>query len=449
MPQRVTMMEKRPYSKSLRGKITNRTLFIGIAPVLLVGVFSWFSLNQLTSSANQQLDNSRKELLDVVVGNNLSTTSARIVNQLDAFMLERISDVVVWASAPIIIQAAKAAAEAHEKVGLVDKPIDEIEARFKKRKSLNVSPAANRFLIQQIRRSTHFGEVFFTDKNGFNTALTNPTSDFVQRDENWWKTAWENGISVGEVEFDDSAGIWSIDISVRIDDPASGRSLGVMKAVLGVSLIQEVADHGARDIPGGMVSVLNSGGLLLAETGTKHDQKRIMVDSVNLRNSTDPAIQDVFSTKNKGYVLGSGNVLGYAKSAGPELYRTVVTRFPGFNWSVIVQQPTSIALAPIEGLSSVQASLQNSKRQVIVILVVVVIIVFILAFFVAGMLSRAITQPLLDLRELADSVSKGDTSRTITVNSDDEIQDVAQAFERMRTSVSIIMKRIKEMKAGH
>ena len=37
---------------------------------------------------------------------------------------------------------------------------------------------------------------------------------------------------------------------------------------------------------------------------------------------------------------------------------------------------------------------------------------------------------------------------TITVKSDDEIQDVAQAFERMRTSVSIIMKRIKEMKAN-
>ena len=442
------MMEKRPYSKSLRGKITNRTLFIGIVPVLLVGVFAWFSLNQLTSSANQELDKSRSELLDSVVGNNLSTTSARIVSQLDAFMLERISDVVVWASAPIIIQAAKSAAEAHQKLGLVDKPIDEIEDRFKTRKSLNVSPAANRFLIQQIRRSSHFGEVFFTDKNGFNTALTNPTSDFVQRDENWWKTAWENGISVGEVEYDESAGIWSIDVSVRIDDPASGRSLGVMKAVLGVSLIQQVADNGARDISGGTVTVLSSGGLLLAETGTKHDKKRIMVESINMRNSSDPAIQEVFSARNKGYVLGSGNVLGYAKSAGPELYRTVVTRFPGFNWSVIVQQPTSIALAPIKGLSTVQSSLQTSKQQVIVILAIVVVIVFVLAFFVAGMLSNAITRPLLDLRELADSVSKGDTSRTITVNSDDEIQDVAQAFERMRTSVSIIMKRIKEMKAG-
>jgi len=441
-------MEVRPYSKSLRGKITNRTLFIGIAPVLMVGIFSWFSLNQLTTSANVQLDNSRAELLDSVVGNNLSTTSARIVNQLDTFMLERISDVVVWASAPIILQAAKSAAAAHQKTGLVDKEIDEIEALFKTRKSLNVSPTANRYLIQQIRRSSHFGEVFFTDKHGFNTAMTNPTSDFVQRDENWWKTAWENGLSVGEVEFDDSAGIWSIDISVRIDDTASGRSLGVMKAVLGVSLIQEVADKGARDINGGLVTVISSGGLLLAETGSKHAKDRIMVDSVNLRNSTDPAMQEVFSARNKGYVLSSDQVLGYAKSAGPELYRTVVTRFPGFNWSVLVQQPTSIALAPIEGLSTVQTSLQTSKRQVIVILTIVVLAVFALAFFIAGMLSKAITQPMLDLRELADSVSKGDTSRTISVNSDDEIQDVAQAFERMRTSVSIIMKRMRDMRDG-
>lgn len=439
-------MEVRPYSKSLRGKITNRTLFIGIAPVLMVGIFSWFSLNQLTTSANEQLDKSRAELLDSVVGNNLSTTSARIVDQLDTFMLERISDVVVWASAPIILQAAKSAAAAHQKAGLVDKEIDEIEALFKTRKSLNISPTANRYLIQQIRRSSHFGEVFFTDKHGFNTALTNPTSDFVQRDENWWKTAWENGISVGEVEFDDSAGIWSIDISVRIDDTASGRSLGVMKAVLGVSLIQEVADKGARDINGGLVTVISSGGLLLAETGTKHAKDRIMVDSVNLRNSNDPALQEVFSARNKGYVLSSEKVLGYAKSAGPELYRTVVTRFPGFNWSVLVQQPTSIALAPIEGLSTVQASLQTSKRQVIIILTVVVLAVFALAFFIAGMLSKAITQPMLDLRELADAVSKGDTSRTISVNSDDEIQDVAQAFERMRTSVSIIMKRMRDMR---
>ena len=157
-------MEKRPYSKSLRGKITNRTLFIGIVPVLLVGVFSWLSLNQLTSTANLQLDKSRTELLDSVVGNNLATTSARIVNQIDAFMLERISDVIVWASAPIVIQAARLAAVRHQREGLVELPIDDVEARFKDKKSLDIAPAADRYLIQQVRNSAHFGEVFFTDK---------------------------------------------------------------------------------------------------------------------------------------------------------------------------------------------------------------------------------------------------------------------------------------------
>ncbi len=147
-------------------------------------------------------------------------------------------------------------------------------------------------------------------------------------------------------------------------------------------------------------------------------------------------------------MIGSGSVLGFAKSAGPELYRTVVTRFPGFNWTVVVQQPTSVALAPIDGLATVQAGLKTSQQQIIAILVIVLVAVFVFAFFIAGLLSKTITRPLMDLRELADSVSKGDTSRTITLKSDDEIQDVAQAFERMRTSVSIIMKRIKEMKAN-
>ena len=51
--------------------------------------------------------------------------------------------------------------------------------------------------------------------------------------------------------------------------------------------------------------------------------------------------------------------------------------------------------------------------------------------------------PLLKLRELADRVSKGDTSKTIEVRSDDEIRDLAIAFERMRKSISIAMRRMR------
>ena len=386
-------------------------------------------------------------MLDRVVGANLIAVSGQIAEQLDTFMLERISDVVTWVSAPIIVEAAKIAAARHKKEGLSSLEIAAIEAQFKTSKSLNVSPRADNYLIQQIARSEHFGEAFFTDENGFNVALTNPTSDFVQRDENWWKTAWENGISVGEVEFDDSAGIWSVDISVRIDDPRSGRSLGVMKAVLGVSLIQQVADVGVARIEGGSITVVNGDGQLLAETSSQHAQNRIMNESVNFRTGADTEIKGVLGGQPSGYVIGGQRVLGYAHSAGAELYKSVVDRFQGFNWVVIVQQSTEVALAPIHGLASIQKSLTQSQQIMVYILGSAVVVVFFLALIMAGMLSNRIISPLLELRDHADAVSKGDTSRKIDINSNDEIQDLAMAFQRLLTSLTIIIKRYKVLKS--
>jgi methyl-accepting chemotaxis protein PixJ len=440
-------MKKRSYFQSLRGKITNRVLLIGILPILVIGSITWFSLNQLTSEVGGKLKVAQTEMLDRVVGANLITVSGQIAEQLDTFMLERISDVVTWVSAPIIVEAAKIAAARHKKEGLSSLEIAAIEAQFKTSKSLNVSPRANNYLIQQIARSEHFGEAFFTDENGFNVALTNPTSDFVQRDENWWKTAWENGISVGEVEFDDSAGIWSVDISVRIDDPRSGRSLGVMKAVLGVSLIQQVADAGVEGIEGGSITVVNGDGQLLAETSSQHAENRIMNESVNFRTGADTEIKGVLGGQPSGYVIGGQRVLGYAHSAGAELYKSVVDRFQGFNWVVIVQQSTEVALAPIHGLASIQKSLTQSQQIMVYILGSAVVIVFFLAIIMAGMLSNRIISPLLELRDHADAVSKGDTSRKIDISSNDEIQDLAMAFQRLLTSLTIIIKRYKVLKS--
>ena len=440
-------MKKRSYFQSLRGKITNRVLLIGILPILVIGSITWFSLNQLTSEVGGKLKVAQTEMLDRVVGANLIAVSGQIAEQLDTFMLERISDVVTWVSAPIIVEAAKIAAARHKKEGLSSLEIAAIEAQFKTSKSLNVSPRANNYLIQQIARSEHFGEAFFTDSNGFNVALTNPTSDFVQRDENWWKTAWENGISVGEVEFDDSAGIWSVDISVRIDDPRSGRSLGVMKAVLGVSLIQQVADAGVEGLEGGSITVVNGDGQLLAETSSQHAQNRIMNESVNFRTGADTEIKGVLGGQPSGYVIGGQRVLGYAHSAGAEIYKSVVDRFQGFNWVVIVQQSTEVALAPIHGLASIQKSLTQSQQIMVYILGSAVVVVFFLALIMAGMLSNRIISPLLELRDHADAVSKGDTSRKIDINSNDEIQDLAMAFQRLLTSLTIIIKRYKVLKS--
>lgn len=71
-------MEKRSYFSSLRGKITNRILFIGILPVLTIGIISWLSLNKLTHDVSEKIQESQTVLLDRVVGANLISVSNRI-----------------------------------------------------------------------------------------------------------------------------------------------------------------------------------------------------------------------------------------------------------------------------------------------------------------------------------------------------------------------------------
>ena len=161
-------MKKRSYFESLRGKITNRVLFIGIVPMLAIGIFAWLSLNQLTTSVSSELNKGEKVLLDKVVGGNLISISNQLSNQLDAFMLERISDAVTWSGAPVVVDAARVASVRHKAEGLTELAINDVEAKFENRKSLNISPKASNYLKQQIKQSKHFGEAFFTDINGFN-----------------------------------------------------------------------------------------------------------------------------------------------------------------------------------------------------------------------------------------------------------------------------------------
>ena len=438
-------MAKRSYFNSLRGKITNRALILGIVPIVLVGALAYSGLSRLIQEADRGLEESRAELLDKVVGANLSATANRVVQQLDGFMLERISDAVTWASAPTVINAARDAAVIHAERGIANLSIEEVEAQFKAEKSLNLFPATDKYLRTQITNSLHFGEVFITDEFGYNVSLTNPTSDFVQSDEGWWQTAMDNGISVGDVEYDSSAGIWSIDISVRIDDDQTGERLGVMKSVLGVSLIQEVADRRAKEVSGGSVTVINNQGSLLAETASRHSDDRIMSENVNLRNEGDATIQGAIQDTGTGYALGADSVLGYARSAGVDLYGNVVQGFSGFDWLVLVQQPTQVALAPIRNLSEVQSDLAASRKKTLFVIGVSIGVIALIALVMASLLARGIINPLNQLKEAAERVAKGDTSRSVDIQSNDEIEDLAKDFDRMRNSVSILISRYKKI----
>ncbi|MEA3411941.1 MAG: DUF3365 domain-containing protein [Pseudomonadota bacterium] len=72
-------------------------------------------------------------------------------------------------------------------------------------------------------------------------------------------------------------------------------------------------------------------------------------------------------------------------------------------------------------------------------------VLFAILFIVVNMLVRhLILVPIRDITEVATAVSQGDLNRAVTVAArDDEISDLAQAFELMRRSLITAMKHLK------
>jgi methyl-accepting chemotaxis protein PixJ len=117
------------------------------------------------------------------------------------------------------------------------------------------------------QKSASLREIFFTDKLGFNTAYSNPTSDFVQSDEEWWQKAktGTNGQFI-EPKFDESSKTFGVELNQAITDPASGEFLGVVKGVLPGTAFSSLFSNTLGNLSSGRSQTLQI--LALKEDGT-------------------------------------------------------------------------------------------------------------------------------------------------------------------------------------
>lgn len=107
-----------------------------------------------------------------------------------------------------------------------------------------LSNDCSEFLKKFQQENPGFKEIFITDAKGLNVCQTNKTSDFYQADEEWWTRAFENGKGAsyfGQMAYDESARSESYPIMVPVRDPATGKAIGVGKAVISfTSLVDEL-----------------------------------------------------------------------------------------------------------------------------------------------------------------------------------------------------------------
>ena len=432
---------RRRKAGSLRGQLVSHALFSIAIPLGLAGAIVFFFLSYHLDVIESSFARSRAALTNDIAGTDIRSQASNVARQLDEFLIERITESKAWASAPVVVDAARAAHGRHLAAGLVGTSIDAIEERFRARKSLALAPLADRYLRQQIASSPFFAEVFFTDRNGFNVALTNPTSDFVQSDEKWWKNAWSRQISVGEIEFDDSAGVWSIEISVRIEDPATGEPLGVMKSVLAIEPVQHIADRTAQTIPGGRVQVTTGNGALIAETSSLHARERIMSSEVDLSEQGAPSVLHAYDGDRIGFSTDEEWITGYARTGGRETYASVTEWFSGFDWIVILQRPLAGIEEPISALRAIESALERWRSMLGLGLGAVVLLSILVSVVLSAASARRLCASLQAVRELAERTARGESVAPAAIARPEEMVQVNEAVHRLGLVLMTVLRR--------
>ena len=414
-----------------------------LVPLLLGALIIYFMLASTLDASVERLARVRGAVVSERLGPDLAAQARNVAAQLDTFLLERIYEAKAWASSDVVISSAREAHQRHVDLGFADAEADDLEQRFRISKSLGAFPETDAYLRQQLAVSSDFAEAFFTDRLGYNVALTNPTSDFIQSDEVWWLSAWSHEIAVGAVEYDDSAGVWSLDIAIRIDDPADQTPLGVLKTVLSVSPVQRIADRSAEGLPGSRVVVATGEGLPLAETVSRHARERIMSETANVRVHGTPGEQSAFGAERSAFSVSEGFLTAHARTEGADLYASVVPRFRGFDWIVIFQRPIDSVLAPVASLPSTAAALTGASSRLVVSLASVVVVAVLVAFFFPAVLFRRWSHDVEAMTAFVRGIIKGETVRRPVSPRVKELAELEAAVYQLYRALVAALRRMR------
>jgi len=423
---------------SIGMKIFAAMMALSIIPVIIISILVGIQVTSLINSMAVSIQQTHDDMTTEVVGANLQGSAESAASAMDSFLKERIRDVQEWAVSPVVSEATSTAMIIVRSEQLTKKSVEEIETLRKDKRAILMDSQYTRFLQGLLERNPEFSEVFFTDENGFIVSYSNPTSDFVQSDEVWWQKAWQEGSYVGQVSYDESSQVYSVEIAVRFNarkvDGSLGAPLGVMKAVLNVTEFRKIAESSVSHLKQGKVIVFTRDGYTVIDTGSS-DDSAIMSDAGNVLKRSWNTAAEILSLGKSGFLFDQKSIagesidLGYASTAGEDYYN--LPGFMGPQWYVVIQQPTSVSQASLARLKDEVQRIEGFRNNMMQTFVVLILVFTLIAVFLSSRISQGIVRPIQNLVGLGQRFSQGDMDVDIPVVHENEIGFLERAFSQM------------------
>ncbi|MFV1967690.1 MAG: response regulator, partial [Pirellulaceae bacterium] len=376
-------------------KLTAWFLLISVVPLVLIAV-----LAQTNAEHNLRSE----------IANHLRATADSKAQQIHAFFRERVNDVETLAHNPAVADALHDLDDAFNHGGLDSAEYATVDEQVRPFLTAYIEKAGYSNLLF-VSATGHL--VFAVDRNaGVGTHLKSEQHRDTQIAKVADRAATLLEPSLSDFEHDAPTGA-----------PAAFMAAPVMQheAVLGVVVLQisnRNIDALARDYTGlGETgeTVIGSrlGDEVVFAVPLRHDPGAAFQRRSDLGSSISVPMQEALQGKR-----GQGDAVDYRGKTVLASWQYV----PSFRWGLVVKIDAEESLAPVMRL----------RRQSTVLGMIAVVAVIVIALFV----SRTISRPIVRLKRSANTIAAGNYTEQVTVESTDEIGELADTFNRMAEEVA-------------
>jgi diguanylate cyclase (GGDEF)-like protein len=272
-----------------------------------------------------------------------------------------------------------------------------------------------------------YGEIFITDHSGIVVATTNKLTTINHAHKYWWVAAYDQGegkLFLDDRGFDPSADGYVLGIVHPI--VSNNEIIGIIKANINIQSMLEDISSRTEFIHGDThISIIRSKGLVIYQKGVEPLSKQVSSYLVDLMQQSDSTFDDyegmLGAFKRVPFTIGNETTL-FGGS-----YESIdhILGNEGEGWHI---------LSTINKESLYTETNKNMKELILIGFILAVVVAFI-----AMVIGKQFSKPLVDISEMAEHIGQGDFEERIEISSHDEIGQLAQTFNNMATELQSTM----------
>ena len=256
-------------------------------------------------------------------------------------------------------------------------------------------------------------ELIIANKYGATIAENNRTTDWDQSDELQFQDSKQYGSHIGDLYYDESAGVWALELAIAIKD--GDEFAGMLKTSYNIEDVIAIVLDSAKQSPyedfrifllSGDNRIIYSSDMILGEIGDDARETFIGYDKIG----TD-----------EGHIIvpveGINRLESWSTSDG---YRS----YSGLGWKVVMSVPEEEILGETNNIRNIST--------------VIIIIAIIISAIITVLLFRSIITPIHELTKMSEEISKGNLEYRTHIKTSGAIDQLATtlnfAVDKMQES---------------